>query len=593
MACGMLLILMPESKSLSRLFIVFGSLLIFCGLAVAVVSSQDEPKPLPPTVSGVVLDENGPLVGAVVQIQGTPNQTLTADNGMFMLSGIEGSEPIVLTAWSAGYYIGWATVDPNAPDWQGSDAIHITLQSLPQGDNSEYHWFSFEGVDGSASCGLCHREYPEWQADQHSQSAVNQRFISMYTGMNVHGEEGQPVRYGSDGLPLPPDPNEPYTGPGFLRDNPGRAGSCATCHTPVASKLPNNQNCSWSGCHVSSTVERSNGALSYASSPINLTGDAAEGITCEFCHKVGDVILDPETQMPLADMPGILSMRLHRPFDDSEQVFFGTLIDVLRQDSYLPLLSESKFCAACHFGVFGGVVGNMTVTGGKVIYNSYGEWLESPYSDPETGATCQDCHMPQSDANWFVLPERGGITRDYAELHNHTMPGAADEQLLQNSVTMTTSAERDGDQLHVQVSITNDKTGHHVPTDAPIRSMILVVERDADGNLLVLDEGPINPDYSGDLGGLPGKTFAKVLQDDWTGEMPTGAFWRPVTIVEDTRLAAMATDTTEYTFNAPAGEVLTVNVRLVFRRAFYELSQQKGWSDPDILMEHESLTISE
>jgi hypothetical protein len=283
---------------------------------------------------------------------------------------------------------------------------------------------------------------------------------------------------------------------------------------------------------------------------------------------------------------------LYRPREESQQVFFGTLVDVSRQDSYLPLLSRSEFCAGCHFGVFGGVVGMERVTNGTIIYNSYGEWLESPYSDPDTGITCQGCHMPTSDANWFVYPERGGLTRDYAELNNHTMPGASDESLLQNSVTMVSSAQLTGDQLQVQVEITNDKTGHHVPTDAPIRSMILIVEAiDADGNVLTLSQGPVNPEYSGDYGGLPGKTFAKVLRDEWTGEMPTAAFWRPVTIVEDTRLPALATDTTTYTFDVPTGNTLTVNIRLIFRRAFYELMQQKGWNDPDILMEQETLQI--
>jgi hypothetical protein len=576
---------------MSRLLAMIGTLLVLCGFVVAMVSSQANLPALPPSVSGVVIGDSGPLAGAIVQIQGSPDQTQTAENGMFTLNGIEGTSPIVITAWSEGYYIGWSELDPNSPDWEGSDAIHITLRSLPQNDNSEYHWYSFEGVDGSAACGLCHREYTEWQADQHSLAAVNGRFLTMYTGKDINGQEGQSLARGSDGIPLPPDPNQPYTGPGFMRDNPGRAGNCATCHTPVASKLPNDMNCSWSGCHTSQTVEFSNGILKFASSPVNLTGDAAEGISCEFCHKIGDVILDPETKLPFADKPGILSMRLYRPEEDDQQVFFGTLVDVARQDSYLPLLSESEFCAGCHFGILGGVVGNDMVTGGVLIYSSYSEWLDSPYSDPETGQTCQDCHMPESDANWFVFPERGGLTRDHVSLSNHTMLGAGDESLLQNSVTMTTNTRRTGDQVEVEVSITNDRTGHHIPTDVPIRSMILVVELfDREGKTLALTEGPVNPDYSGDYGGMPGKTFAKVLKDDWTGETPTGAFWRPVTIVEDTRIAALATDTSSYTFAASDGEV-TVNVRLVFRRAFSELAEQKGWTDPDILMEHETLQL--
>ncbi len=577
--------------SKTKLFAAIGALLALCGLAAAIGSAQDDLTPMPPTVSGVVTGVDGPQAGAIVQVQGTANKTQTDENGAFTLSGITGAPPIVLTAWSAGHYIGWVTLDPSAPDWEGGDGIEITLKPLPEKDNYQYDWFSFEGVEGTASCGLCHREYEEWLADQHSKAATNHRFITMYTGTDVNGRQGQLTRWGDNGAALPPDPDEPYYGPGFLLDNPGRAGNCAACHTPVASQSPNTQNCSWLGCHTSLTIERANGVIPQPAIPLSLSGDAAEGITCDFCHKIGDVTLDPETKLPPPDMPGILSYQLYRPEGD-QQVFFGTLVDVTRRVSYLPLESESAFCAPCHYGVFGGVVGVGTVTGGTLIYNSYGEWLDSPYSDPDTGMTCQQCHMPVSSANWFAFPERGGLTRDYAPLHNHTMPGAADANLLQNAVTMEASAQRAGDQLQVQVSITNDKTGHHIPTDAPIRSMILVVEAlDADGNPLALREGPVNPAYSGDYGGLPGKTFAKVLRDDWTGETPTGAYWRPVTIVEDTRLAALATDTTRYTFDAPAGEAVTVNVRLIFRRALYDLMQQKGWSDPDILMEQQTLQV--
>lgn len=590
-----------------------GVLLVVCGFTVAFVSSQANPAatpvapantatiipapanlaPLPPVISGIVTGTTGPLAGAIVQIQGTENITRTTETGAYRFDGLSGTAPIIVTAWSEGHYIGWTTVDPAAPDWQGSRAVNITLNPLPTKDNSEYAWFAFEDVEGSAACGLCHREYPEWQADAHSQAAVNRRFLSMYTGTDINGTEGQPVVWGSNGVPLPPDPDKPFYGPGFRRENPGRAGNCATCHTPAASKAPNNQNCAWSGCHTDLTIERSNGFIARPAIPSPyLSGDAAEGISCEFCHKIGAVILDPETNLPLPDMPGILSYRLYRPADESEQVFFGTLVDVSRQDSYLPLLSRSEFCAGCHYGVFGGVVGMGEVKDGTLIYNSYGEWLDSPYSNPAAGKTCQDCHMPVSDADWFVLPERGGVTRDYATLHNHTMTGAADETLLQNSVTIQTDVQRTGDNIQVEVSITNDKTGHHVPTDSPLRSMILVVEAvDASGQPLLLRDGPLNPAYSGNYGGLPGKTFAKVLRDEWTGESPTGAIWRPVTVVEDTRLAALATDTTRYIFNAPTGEAVTVNVRLYFRRAFYELMQQKGWNDPDILMEHTTIPV--
>ncbi len=574
-----------------KLLFIGGAFLILAGLMTAGLSAQDSPAALPTSLSGIVINADGlPLAGAIVQIQGTPITTETTDDGAFTFNTVEGPTPLVLTAWTDNYYIGYATLDSSS----SANDITISLKPLPQRDHSDYNWYSFDGVDGSAACGQCHREYNEWKMDQHSRSAINHKFLNMYTGTNRDGDYGQPVKFDSTGIPLPPDPNQPYTGPGFMVDNPGRAGNCATCHTPIASQSPNTKNCAWSGCHTDLTIQRANGVIDPPARPLALSGDALEGISCEICHKTVEVVIDPETHMPLPDMPGILSMRLLRPENDNEsqQVFFGTLVDVNRQDSYLPQLSSSEFCAACHVGVFGGVVGMGEVTNGTVIYNSYGEWLNSTYSDPNTGQTCQDCHMPQSDSNWFVFPDKGGLVRDYQPLHNHTMLGAADEQFMQNAVTMDAHAERVDDQIQVEVSITNDKTGHDVPTGVPLRSMMLVVEAlDADGQPLALLDGSSNPDWAGDYGGLPGKTFAKVLRDDWTGETPTGAFWRPVTLVEDNRIAPLATDSSTYTFEAPDGAV-SVNVRLIYRRAFYALMQQKGWDDPDILMEHATLQLA-
>jgi hypothetical protein len=339
------------------------------------------------------------------------------------------------------------------------------------------------------------------------------------------------------------------------------------------------------------TIENSRGIIAPATQPIGLSGDAAEGITCDYCHKVGEVTIDPKTHLPPPDMPGILSMRLFRP-QDGQQLFFGTLVDVNRRDTYLPLESQSEFCAPCHYGVFGGVVGVGEVSGGAVIYNSYGEWLNSPYSNPKTGQTCQDCHMPIKAVNYFVFPDMGGLTRDYQPLHDHTMPGATDEELLKNAVSMKSGAQRVQGQLNVKVSITNDNTGHDIPTDAPIRQMILVVEAtDSSGKPLALKAGALNPSWAGNFAGVPGKTFMNVLRDNWTGEAPTTAYWRPISAVEDTRLAPMATDVQQFQFLLPEGTDANVHVRLLFRRTYQTLAQQKGWNDPDILMQEANISI--
>jgi len=544
------------------------------------------PKPMlpPDVVAGIVRDAEGPVAGATVRVQLTENKTITAADGSFTLSHLAAGVPVSITAWAEGYYIGGTSATP------GLEPVIITLKPYYTTDNLDYEWFSFQGVEGSASCAPCHTAYPEWRADAHSQSAVNPRFLTMYEGTDVHGNQSPLTRY-TDGVPQPPDPTQPYYGPGYRIDYPDRAGNCAACHTPLASSLDPGNTCGWSGCHTEWTAWASE-EVPDGVYPTDLTGNAADGVGCDFCHKIGDVILNPDTGLPWPARPGISSMRLYRP-DEGQQLFFGTFDDVTRRVTYLPLQEESAFCAPCHYGVFGGVAGQYDVAGGVVIYNSYGEWLESPYSDPETGQTCQDCHMPTVDYDYFVYPAMGGLHRDPDRIHNHYMAGASDEELLQNSVTMTTTARLKEQEVLVEVSITNDKTGHHVPTGVPLRHLILAVRAtDADGNRLPLRDGPVLPDWTGDYAGQPGKYYAKIVKDEWTGESPTGAYWRDISLVEDTRLAAFATDVSRYTFVAPAEGSVTVEARLIFRRAFQQLMEWKGWDDPDIVMEEETIVVA-
>jgi hypothetical protein len=566
--------------------------LAIAGWSIAALFAQPPllaatPMPEPPTrtLPGVVADANGPVAGATVRVQLTENYTTTAADGSFSLGGVSATQPVTVTAWAKGYYIGWSQAAPDA------GPITITLRPHYTGDNVQYAWYSFEGVDGSASCGLCHTAYTEWQADTHGQAAVNHRFLTMYAGTDVNGNKNSSMPRDNLGKPLPPDLTQPYYGPGFKADFPDRAGNCAACHAPLASKLEPANTCGWAGCHSSTTAALSE-EVPDGVSPQFLSGDAAEGISCEFCHKVGEVFLIPETGLPHPDQPGIMSMRLFRP-TEGDDLFFGTFDDVTRPaDSYLPLLEESAFCAPCHYGVFDGVAGDMTVADGVVIYNSYGEWLDSPYSDPETGRTCQDCHMATVDYDHFVFPERGGLPRDPQRIHNHKMLGVTDEVLLQNSVTMTTTARLEGDRVRVEVSITNDKTGHHVPTDSPLRHLILIVQAtDAMSNVLTLQDGPQLPEWTGNYAGQPGQGFAQILEDEWTGESPTGAFWRPIRVKSDNRLAALATDVSRYTFTAPGSGPITIEARLIFRRAYQQLMAWKGWTDPDILMEAETVTV--
>jgi hypothetical protein len=99
------------------------------------------------------------------------------------------------------------------------------------------------------------------------------------------------------------------------------------------------------------------------------------------------------------------------------------------------------------------------------------------------------------------------------------------------------------------------------------------------------------PEWGGREAGLPGKAFAKVLEELWTEVSPTGAYWNPTRVVSDNRLAAFAADTSTYTFAASTDGQTTVEVTLLFRRAFSGLMEQKGWNVPEIVMEQQTLNI--
>jgi hypothetical protein len=550
-----------------------------CVVLVLAVFVQSAPSA---SVTGLVRDAGGPVVGATVRAKATAHATTTESAGRFVLSGLEPNEPVVLTAWAKGYYIGGGETEYLA----GALNIEIVLTKHNEQDNPDYVWLSafanagYAGSDEDSNCENCHTDpndahallpFSEWQGDAHALSARNPRFLTMYNGTDMEGNQSPLTRYFQTRdygrIPLRPDPNEPYFGPGYKLDFLDTAGNCAACHAPAAS------------------ID-----AAYETDPRTVAGVGAEGVACDFCHKILDVHLDPASGTPYANMPGVLSFEFRRP-PEGHQFFAGPFDDVAPgEDTYSPIQQQSQYCAPCHFGVFWDTV----------VYDSFGEWLASPYSNPQTGKSCQDCHMPAGRNDHFARLDKGGVIRDPNTIFSHRMPGATDEELLQNAVSMDVKVERLSQQIVVTVTITNDQTGHHVPTDSPLRHLILVVKAvDTGGNTLRQSEGPTIPEWGGVgdpeqgyYAGLPGKAFAKVLEELWTEISPSGAYWNPTRILSDNRLAAFATDTSSYTFAAPTDREITVDVKLLFRRAFIRLMDQKRWEAGDIVMEHEQIPVS-
>jgi hypothetical protein len=525
-------------------------------------------------VGGTVLGPGGPLADAVVRIQATENATSTDRRGRFAIAlPASSADDVDLTAWAHGYFCS-GPVRARA----GRMNMEIRLTAHPQHDSSGYEWLpgnSGEKRENGQGCAACHSRpdtpgvpllpVEQWRLDAHSRSAVNPIFLSMYLGADVAGNRSPPTRWSRNRdygvFPLLPDPTRPYFGPGYKLDFPNSSGNCGTCHVPAAAVND-----------------------PYGADPSRVAGTALEGVTCDFCHKIWAVRLDPKTGLPFENMPGVLSFEFRRP-PKGHQFFAGPFDDVAPgEDTFSPLMRKSEICAPCHFGVFWGTR----------IYNSFGEWLASPYSDPGfAGArSCQDCHMPRGGADHFAKPERGGLRRDPATVATHLMPGISDETLMRNAASVAVTGGRSGAELVLEVRVTNDRTGHHLPTDSPMRQVFLVVEaREETGDRLALSEGPVLPAWAGDLEGQPGRAYAKILEDLWTAASPSASYWSPTRILSDTRLAALAADRSRYVFRVPSGKPVIVEARLLFRRAFQQLAGQKNWRLSDLEMIRSRLMV--
>lgn len=532
-------------------------------------------------IRGCVRDDEGAVPGAVVRIQTTEHRTVTDSRGAFMLpvpESIVGAAR--LTAWAEGYFIGGPV--EASPDGK---EVTIPLHRHARWDNHNYAWLPAVRPRDSAekqACSECHLRgnaasgpalpVDEWLQDAHSQSAVNPRFLTMHSGKDTAGRRSPSTRYqhtkDSGLVALPPNPGEPYYGPGYRLDNPDHTGECGACHVPTAA------------VHAPFNTD-----------PLTVQGVDAEGVTCDFCHKVWNVQLNPATGLPYPEKPGVLSFEFRRPFD-GHQFFAGPLDDIAPgEDTYSRLQKTSQFCAPCHYGVFGNTV----------VYDSFGEWLRSSYSREGQGKTCQDCHMPGSGAEFLAHPDKGGLKRNPATLAGHRMPGARDVELLRNAVTLTLEAESAAEGIRVKTKVVNDQTGHHVPTDFPLRHVMLVVRAyGKDGSMLPLKSGSVLPEWcgsgnpsDGNYAGLPGKVFIKLLEEVWTGVSPTGAYWNPTRVVIDTRLEAFKPDFGEFLFAAPKSGGARIEAALIYRRADKKLMEQKGWKEPDIEMESAAVSLPE
>ena len=513
------------------------------------------------SVSGTVIAQGGgPLAGARVRVQGcVGDPVLTAADGGFTLPVPAGA--VVVAAAQQGYYTGCAlgTVPNCATHTAGDSGLTIGLDPLPADDDPAHVFRDPE------ACRECHLDvFQQWDTSTMAHTNRNRWVDNLYNGTDLTMPSGPP-----------PDPqNPPFFG--FLsRHNtdaahPTRNGECANCHQPE---------------YVGTDPQNTNFNASSAAS--------FHGVSCDFCHKVVEV----DVSTNVLTHPNLVEGKTTVLRSTSvPQLEFGPLDDVTfpggsrMAAAWTPVMGSSRMCAACHEDstdprdANGDFLGTYT---GPASQSTYSEWAGSDFA--ARGVQCQDCHMPPTGATQFC--SQTSNVRDPSQVRSHTFEGTTAD-MLRRAAKLRLASVVDGQTLTVTAAVSNVGAGHDLPTGVTLRNLILVIDAtDRTGARLsqltgsaggprVPDWGGVGDPAGGAFAGLSGRGYARVLVDQFLVE---NVLFTEAVNAFDNRIAAGATDTSQYVFTLPRNwrkRDIRVQARLYYRRAFKPTADQRKWNIP-------------
>ena len=313
---------------------------------------------------------------------------------------------------------------------------------------------------------------------------------------------------------------------------------CSRCHTPIGV--------------VSGEIPPVGGA--------NLSAIAREGVQCDFCHVIS--ASNGTGNAPFVVSPGNIKWG---PFDDSKSAY--------HESEYLELYTTSEYCGMCH-----------DVThplNGLVVDDTYTVWKEGPYA--EEGVECQDCHMTSGITKFEANPGRAGSgaqKREHISTHAIVGGNAFITEILGEEKYKEMAVERlkktanlsidapqigqRGDNLSLNISITNSGAGHKIPTGvSEIRQMWLAVSVKDGSGKQVYNTGDVY-----DNGTVGNSKIYNTVLGDAQGQ-PTLSFWLAQSILEDNRIPPRGTVSEKHSFRIPEDVTypLAIEATLQYRSA--------------------------
>jgi hypothetical protein len=256
-------------------------------------------------------------------------------------------------------------------------------------------------------------------------------------------------------------------------------------------------------------------------------------INCMRCHAPGADFMMDESLFLENNIDGVFCDYCHTIVDYTETegyvIFWGHIKQGPRMFAttsshaieYNSLYQDSRYCRGCH---------QYENPLGFNVYNTYDEWFGSAYNNPATRVHCQECHMAP-------LPGRSSLRGDWRpDIRSHEIGGGHNYDFMLETATVDFTTDIQGDEIYIDVDVTNAMAGHNYPTSNGMRQLILVVRLKGSSNETLWEGTRTYERVVGDEFG--NRTFevhraSQVLSDTslLPGEIRTESF---VTILPDT-----------------------------------------------------------